>query len=520
MRTLVAILLLVFVGYAFLSVEDREPQTNGTSNRKRPVMEEFIGANSFIDDPIGVIRAVGFVREYHDWRWDEGGSVPYEGYPNNAIKWAPSYGSMGGWNFDKYYKKLKDEGIGVSPVTQGAPPWLQGGPHFNANHKPLTTKGASATNPASYAAKAHHMYQYAARYGRTTVPEHLLTLADDQPRVTGLGLVNYLEDWNEPNRYWQGRDAMFLPEEYAAMASADYDGHCGTLKGGTFGVKNADPTMKLVMGGIAGLDINWIIAVRKWFTENRRDKKFAADVINVHHYAWKNGKNWQGGGPARSPEEDNFRDRMEVFTLYRDKYLPDVEVWVSEFGWDTHPESALAAPSIGPFDTQEVQGQWLVRAYLAFAAAGVDKAQMYMLRDVAPSSKGWFNTCGLVGAKGDWKRKKSWYYVYTLKSVLTGLSFMSDIDVSDSRILAYKFGNDQGKEVYVVWAGTRENYEHPGFSISVPKNSKSATLVKMEVGSTTGVEEPLKIENGEVRIDVSERPVFVVINNGKAESGL
>lgn len=39
-------------------------------------------------------------------------------------------------------------------------------------------------------------------------------------------------------------------------------------------------------------------------------------------------------------------------------------------------------PQIGSYSPDEVQAQWLVRSYFEVAAAGADRAAMYMLRDV------------------------------------------------------------------------------------------------------------------------------------------
>ncbi|RYG56160.1 hypothetical protein EON80_29700 [bacterium] len=36
------------------------------------MMDELIGTNAFIDDPVERMQAVGFVREYHSWSWDVG----------------------------------------------------------------------------------------------------------------------------------------------------------------------------------------------------------------------------------------------------------------------------------------------------------------------------------------------------------------------------------------------------------------------------------------------------------------
>jgi len=490
--------------------------TTSVMPREKITMDKFIGANVFVDDPIDKVQAVGFVREYHNWRLDDGGPrKDYPGYPNNEMKWSPSYGSHGWWDFDKYYTKLHDAGVEVSPVIQGNVPWLQGQTEFPFDNKPLDKAGANSTDPNSYQTKAHHMYQFAARYGATQVPESKLTLAGDQQPKTGTKLIRYIEDWNEQNKYWLGPAAQFSPQEYAALASANYDGHAGTMKEGskTFGVKNADPKMKFVMGGLAGIDLHWIQEMQSWFENNRPDNKFVPDVINVHHYSWKNGFNWQGGGPARSPEEDNFKERMKAVVDYRDANLPNVEVWVSEFGWDTNPGSPLCPPVIGPFDIQEVQAQWLVRAYLAFAAAGVDRAQMYMLRDVDSQSTGWFSSSGLTSVKDFWTPKKSWYYVYTMKNALKNMQFLSEQTTADSSVLVYKFKDiNSAKGAYVVWAKTKSNYTVKGFPLKLGGSPASAKKVELTVNSTEGTTTALKIRQRQVLIDVTERPVFVLVD--------
>ncbi len=479
-------------------------------------MDKFIGANALIDDPIEKMKAVGFIREYHSWRWDEGGAKKYIPYPNNKLEFAPSAAGEGSWNFDRFYTNVNEAGLEISPVIQGSVKWLQGSNEFPFDYKPLDAEHANPTNPNSYRAKANHAYQFAARYGNTKVKEKNLMLANGQPRLSGLNLIHYLEDWNEPNKTWLASNAEFQPQEYAAMASANYDGHANTMNNDThfFGIKNADPNMKFVMGGIARLDLEWIEKIESWFENNRPDHQFIPDVINVHHYSWKSEKGWQGGGPAKSPEEDNFKDRLKAFVEYRDNHLPSVEVWISEFGWDTNPGSPLCAPRIGTFDAQEVQGQWLVRAYLAFAAAGVDRAQMYMLRDVNPNSGRWFNSCGLTGPKGDWTPKKSWYYVYTLKNTLKDMIFIGEEESSDPNILIYKFkniNNDSG--AYAVWSKTSVQNEIPDFTLPLSDACTTAQQIMMEVGSSNGITTTLPIQNKSVTVLVSERPLFVLVDN-------
>jgi hypothetical protein len=482
--------------------------------KQRITMDKFIGANAFVDDPLDKLLAVGFIREYHDWRWDEGGPHEYEGYPNNKIMWAPS-AAGDPWNFDEFYQQLKLNSIEISPVIQGSVRWLQKKKDFPANHKPLDNSNANPTDPNSYQAKAHHMFQFAARYGQQKVSTNKLTLQANQPKNTGLDVIKYMEDWNEPNAYWLGPDGEFTPAEYAAMASANYDGHGNTMKEGTktFGIKNADSTMKFVMGGIAATEIQWIKDIEYWFENNRADNKFIPDVINVHHYSWRDGKGWQGGGPAKGPEEDNFKERMQTLVDYRNNHFPNTEVWVSEFGWDTHPGSPISPPLIAPFSREEVQAQWLVRAYLAFAAAGIDRAQMYMLRDVNGASSRWYSSSGLTTKKGEWKPKPSWYYVYTLKNTLTNMVFLGEVESSDPNVLIYKFKDiDKPNGAYVLWSKTKENYRVDGYPLPLGSNPGNVTKIQMSSESIHGLKTELKVTSNYIAVDVSETPVFILVD--------
>ncbi len=303
-------------------------------------MDHFIGTNAFIDDPLEKIKVAGFVREYHPWSWDVG-----EAYPNNKNAWNPSRAAGGNaWFFDTYYQKLFDAGITVVPCIMNSVGWLNDAGNFPAEQKPVRP-GLSTTDPLSYKEHADHMFQYAARYGRREVDDTLLKLSANQPRHSGLGTIRYLENWNEPDRWWGPVETRFSAEELAAMGSADRDGHQGKL-GNTFGVKNADPDMKLVLGGLALIDLNYIENIRKWCLLNRTDKKFVYDVINVHMYT-----------PQISPEQGMLRETMQSIVDYRNQFLPDVEIWITEFGWDSGiNETPYSCPSIGENSREESPG--------------------------------------------------------------------------------------------------------------------------------------------------------------------
>ncbi|WP_176956018.1 discoidin domain-containing protein [Catalinimonas alkaloidigena] len=482
----------------------------------RPTMEHLMGVNSFIDVPIEIEEVASFVREYHNWNWDEGNQpwgnpakTTYPGFPNNAIKVNPSYPSYK-WLFDEYYALRKSKGIVVVPCMQGSVSWLTP----DSEDKPRNA-GAATDDPRSYQAHASYLYQYVARYGSKTVDESHLKLAADQPKKTGLNLLTYFEDWNEQDKWWRGADAEFSPYEYAAMASADYDGHQQKM-GKTFGVKNADPNAKMVMGGLTSLNLEYVKTMKAW-ADHYRGGSFPADVLNFHHYC-NTGDRWYGHGV--SPEEGNLKELLKNLVTYRDQFLPGVEIWLTEFGYDTHKDSPQRAPAFKGFSAEEVQGQWLMRSYLEIAASGIDRATMYMIRDHNTTSGTQYSTSGLVSDKNHGHKPKiSWYYTYTMKNLLTGARFVKEINSKNSQVKVYKFRNASAKQdIYAVWCPTSNAVTVDDFELALEGNPASVQQVKAVPNRKTGTPSALTLSGGRVRVNVSERPLFVVAYGTTAQA--
>lgn len=490
-----------------VSARPPRPAARATT-RTNPTMDQFIGTNAFIDDPLERMQAGGFVREYHNWNWDEGDGAPgYAGYPKNENRFNPSAAGGGGWNFDDYYARLKRAGITVCPCIQGSTSWLNNGDREKSENKPILA-GKNPLDPAAYVAHADHLFQFIARYGSAKVPDAKLKLAPGQPRVSGLGLLTYVENWNEQDKDWRGPDAYFSPYEYAAMSSADYDGHRGAL-GRAMGVKNADPNAQLVMGGIAGLNLDYIKAIKVW-SDHNRGGSFPLDVLNLHHYS-NNGGEQQRGSVGISPEADHLAERLRAFVRYRDENLPGVQVWITEFGYDTNPASPQRAPAIGPYDANEVQAQWLVRSYLALAASGVDRAAMYMLRDVDPASTTQFSSSGLVTQKGAWTPKPAWWYVAALKNRLAGMRWVGEQPSGDPNVRVYRFKSASGPGgAYAVWRPTSDGATVAGYRLALPARVTRATQVTLAAGSATGQATPL---SRTATLSVSERPLLVLVDH-------
>jgi hypothetical protein len=397
----------------------------------------------------------------------------------------------------------------VSPAVQGNDtvyfPGAKGG------DKPIAAD-ADPDAPASYLVHAQHLYQYAARYGNATVAATNLAIAPDQPKRSGLGLLRYIENWNEPDATWAGKTVYFTPYELAAMCSADYDGDQGRM-GKAVGVRGADPKMRLVLAGLSRNRLDYLADMKLW-ADYHRQGDFPADVINFHHYSSDAGDEGGFKTTGISPEADNLREKFANIVAWCHANIPGREVWVTEFGYDTNVHSPLHAPAIGSYTAQQVQGIWLVRSYLALAAAGIDRASMFMFRDTAAAADwGVFATSGMVTQKGEWTPKPSYYYIATLKNRLSGMRFSADVtpvDLKAKNILVYQFVAASGKTADVVWCGTSSDAQQAGISIPV-KSAKRATLVDFTDDSTAGKATPVDVNNAAVTITVREKPVILMI---------
>ncbi len=489
---------------------------------QKPDMQNFMGMNSFFNVPDSIGKAVKYIREYHNWQWDEGNtSTIYAGYPNNQYAWAPSWVDPT-WNFDTYYTNAFKKGQVVCALLQGSAPYVTGFGDTASVSKPLINSSLNPQDPASYIQHADYMFQFAARYGSTRVALSKLKVRVTNTVLTGLGLLDYMENWNEPDKDWDGRNAYFKPFELAAMSSADYDGHQSKM-GTTFGLKNADPSMKMVLAGLVNIDTLEIKSIVFW-SNYFRSGSLPFDAINFHHYS--NDAGGQGGNPTKgiSPEADNLKTKVKQMTQFRDKNLPGTEVWYSEFGYDTNPSSVQRAPAVGSQDAWEVQARWILRSFLAYAAGGADKAFIYMSRDVDESGTK-FNSSGLAtpptnGTYKAYTKKKSWYYVYTFRKRLAGYRFKEEISSGNANVSVYSFENiaDPKKLIYAVWAPTSTDLSVSNYSLPLPVNTSNVTKIEIVNKDTTGTETALSIKSGTVSLTVDEKPDLIAIQTSPVTS--
>jgi hypothetical protein len=444
----------------------------------QPDFDQMMGVNVTYKDPLGRLSVGGMVREFHVWSWNQPKEDQEDWNPQQHI------------DFNQYYTNLDALGLTVVPVIQQTPQWLLR-PGMNEQTQPLD-KDQLKGKPEGFTRQAAFIRRFAevyAPYG-----------------------VRYIENWNEPDKDWFGPSAIFKPGELAAMCSADYDA-LQTLS--TNASVNQSP-VKLVMGGLAYPSFTYLAELQMWCQLNRQNRTVPFDVINLHHYS-NSAAEHTSPRIGISPEEDLLREKMSEFVQFRNLKMPDKEIWVSEFGYDTWTGSTQGVAAISGQSAEETQAQWIVRSFLALAAAGVDRAVLFALSD-AGDPKILYNTSGLLSnTEGNIVPKISWYYVSVLRNIMRGMHFNTEIDSSDPEIRIYKFSDSLNqKDVYAIWCptakGRRAGYTFAGHGQS---NVKIVSLVN---GSITGETKVRKVIDNSLTLEVSERPLFLITGKTDATS--
>ncbi len=471
--------------YGYKESELSEEQLAKTSAKENNLSSDLtaggaVGFNAFIDDPITAIMAAGNVREYHNFSWllDDEGKVKF---------------TQGTWgDMDSYYTSLKEQNISVIPCFQGGSAVVSGEDYGEI---PVAV-GADTLDPASYTVHAQAMYQVAARYGsNTNIDPDTLNVSDGSEPKVGLGLLNALENSNEPNKSWSGKANYFTPYELAAMCSADYDGHEGTIPNA--GVKTADPNFMLAMGGLVATEsmMTYLTEMKAWFDYNRSDGKFAVDIINVHC-----------GPDTCNPEDSGFRKKIAELRRWIDENAPGTELWISEFEVNM---SDCEIEDVDNHDNENYQlkyAQRVARTYLAGIAEGADRITKFQLRDEA---SGVYYDSGLVTAKGSWKKKKAWYYVSCMSTVLENADFIGES--IENGVCIYKFKDRiTGDIIKCLWSPTSNDTVIENFALSAEGCSNAYLTVPSEYAEGTTSE--IIVSQRNITVDVSETPVFVTLS--------
>ncbi len=402
-------------------------------------------------------------------------SIPHDEYPNDKMGFNPARGANG-FDFDNFLFEMKKNGMSSIPVLNGnllytdieqdtlipqaQIPWDSGG---------------DRENPMDYKAFSSFLFQFAARYGKNrfkedggTLDKDLIKVIDSNARLAGLNLIEGIEPGNEMDRDWFTDKEEATPKDMAAFLSAAIDGHMG-LMGPGHGIRNADPSMKIVFPGLIDIKPDYFLDVRDELIDMRKDaEKYGYPVnpltnfvINVHKYP-EYGRIYRKLNDTKGRpqfEDTDIYEKSVSFVKEMREEFPGVELWMTESGYDkmTAEEGRMGTPT-APGDSvtdmgisPKAQARQLARLSLSMYGSGFDRLYLFTLKDPKAIGAGYykvqFSTSGLIRKNG--QKDLAWYVVRGMRSKLNGY-FLKNYNI-DGDMHVMTFSKEGESDIQAYW---------------------------------------------------------------------
>ncbi|MEO7214248.1 hypothetical protein [Mucilaginibacter sp.] len=455
---------------------------------------------------MALIKTFSAMRHYMNWNKLENTEGNYT--------YNPTYN--GNWNYDLIYTRCKQDSILVLANLKNLPVWMMNTyPADERDDENVPAPyGSDLSKPASYVVQARTAFQFAARYGYNKAVNPALVKVVTRPTngkpnelKIGMGLIKYIECGNENDRWWKGDKATQTPEQYAANLSAFYDGHKGTL-GKNAGVKTADPSMQVVMTGLATADVEYVKRMVEWCKMNRGYKadgsiNLCFDIINYHLYA-NDGSVFthRKATTGVAPELSDAGSVADGFVKYANSLPGKPEVWVTETGYDINQGSYQRASAIGNKRALETQADWILRSSLLYIRHGVKRLFFYQLFDAFPNKQEQYATSGLAEAA---KRRPAGDYILQTRKLMGNYNYVCTV-CQNPLIDKYQSG---GKIIYALTIPDQSGRVGT-YTLDLGK-ATSAMFYKPKPGADAMTHTELKVTNGKVRIQISETPSFLQV---------
>jgi len=495
------------------------PADTTTAVKQAYPLQQYFGINAFewdFEDPTNptvvdphlmeAVKSFRQVRHYMDWDKLESTQGKYTFNPVHS----------GGWNYDAIYSTCKSDSVTVLADLKAQPNWMTAA-YPSGQQDPENVPvpyGSDFSDPNSYILQAKVAFQYAARYGDSKLAKKTLLSVDTSMRWTNdpkntvredLKYVSYIECDNERDKWWKGRNAYQTAYEYAANLSAFYDGNKNTMGPGV-GVKNADPDMQVVMGGLASADPSYVHGMIEWCKQHRGynpdgSVNLCWDVINYHLYN-SNSTPMGNATTGAAPELSVAAATARKFIKMSHQYANDMPVWVTESGYDVNQGSPQRAPAIGSKTAAEVQADWILRTSLLYAREGIARLFFYEEYDDNAPNPTQYESSGLINT--DQSRRPAADFLYQANKLFGAYTYKQTIN-SDPIVDVYQLN---GQNAYVLTVP-----DQVGRTATYALNlggADSARVYIPAIGKGSMTMTKVKVTGGLLSVKVTETPTFVV----------
>ena len=335
------------------------------------------------------------------------------------------------------------------------------------------------------------------------------------------GRIRYWEIQNEENSrfFWgkviypgQDRPAEPDPALYARLLTTAYDE-----------IKRADPDAKVILGGLAGITDDLRDRPQNYFHYLDQLHQAGAwdsfDILAVHPYREETNPEQpiERGNydPARRTFDPNVPQRwnlvQELTALDRmASQFGHKPIWLTELGWSrtalqTRAEQRGTTPEV-------VQADYLVRTYIqTIALPNVEQLFWFRFRDRD-------STFGIID--NNYHPKDAYRSYQKMTVLLVGSRFWKQVRGMDytgapgqDDVFEYRF--QRGDQIIVVlWKATGGDTPRPVTVADIP--APTVRVIDPDVvpaGPDAG--RLVQTTNGQITLQLTERPVYVVFNIGR-----
>jgi hypothetical protein len=224
-------------------------------------------------------------------------------------------------------------------------------------------------------------WSHPASTGDNILPDDPAVVQDSTARLGAQfrGLVDAWEVGNEPDAEFVPRDTAGYVQRYLAPSYR--------------GLKQGDPSARVIAGGVTGIDLDWYRALAA------AGGLASTDAVVVHPYPSPG--QLSPLVPYTSTSASEYQHRFSYLTAIADwirtTSRPDLPIWATEFGWASTTDQDLARPwwnGVG----EQTQGLFATQA-IAFIRQNVPSLEVafwYNFRDRIDSTSTHENSMGLV----------------------------------------------------------------------------------------------------------------------------
>lgn len=512
------------------------------------------------------IKDIKFNLDAIDWvRGNSGGGLNFK---NHLIKYYRDFGMYpiitASSNFDycRYYDYFFGNSRKQSTNRCLDIYWVDSLKHLATTTVPSSRPGSVAAyynitaDPQYYKTYAKLCMALALKYGGVKNDALMETLEiETSPSLgeSGLNLISGIEDENEPDMTtrstWIDVDA---PSEYYARTEASADGLGNRLvdeDGNVLKGIHIDPNMKAIAAGYAGVGAGYTMSGIQHILGYRANT-LGSDVFNIHCYPSSSSLDgFPADGNQHAVPYDVWSD-MESSSVnhprklaeFRNKYFPNKETWVTEFGIGekgilngTKNTYQIAHQSgntnygflIPDRFAGDIKGAWIIRGAIwmqhqninkmfyyqtfdevaAFTAAdGLNQVQWRWNYTLASQGNGnaitdisqYSNTTsdfqgpktyalfGHILDNGGYPIRHAFWWVSTYRYRLKGFTFMGIKYFNDDRKVttAYYHNFTTNKSAYVIWYRDDDNTGKANVSIPFSNEITSVKHISVYIPDT------------------------------------